>query len=533
MMYLLLVCLFQTEQTLQTALADALKAGDLAVLRSAYDKIRPQGPQENDEHQFNRWGFQLLRQGKTDEALLVFQLNVAHFPKRADPLGWLAVAYLRVGNAAQAVNYHEKAFAISPQRFRWRSLGEALAALGDPDRELAYAQAGVKRYDDLETHDVLLATKLKHGRVADPKAAFAAVDGRFPKTRLWRTLTQLDTMGVSVPQHQDGWRQSDYAAAGLNPQLFDRLMARNAQGGFDNLDGVVVVRGNAIIGEYYGEGFSRFRPHDTRSVGKSMVALLAGIAVDRKYIAVKDPVYDYFPTYREKSNWDTKKDHIAIKHLLSMSSGLDAYDDGRDSPGSENYYQEHQTQWLDHVLQVPMAFKPGAEVVYASANYLILGELLAKAGKQPLDEFAAKSLFEPLEISNLSWFYAPNDHAYGAGGMRITPRDMAKIGRLILNKGSWQNQTVVSAGWIAQMTQPQIEGELWGKNYGYGWYHHLLELKGRKLTVISAAGNGGQRIWIMPDLDAVAVVTMGNYNSRKSRQADEILTKYIVPSLLD
>ena len=330
----------------------------------------------------------------------------------------------------------------------------------------------------------------------------------------------------------DGWRQSDYAAEGLDPTHFRQLSDRIDQGAYDNFHGLVVVREDAIIAEAYGGGFSRSKPHDTRSAGKSVLSLLVGLAVDQKQCKPEDRLYDFFPEYREKAGWEAAKDNIQVRHLLSMSSGLDAFDDGRKSPGGENYYQEHQTHWLDHVLRVPMAFETGSELVYASANYLLLGELIPRAAGKDLDAFAAEFLFGPLGMNNLRWFRSPSGHAYGAGGIRMTPRDLAKIGKLVLDEGRWGSHQVVSAAWIRQMVQPQVKGQLWGKQYGYGWYVHQVRVKERAVGVISAAGNGGQRIWVMPELGAVAVVTMGNYNSRKSNQADAMLTEFIVPSLV-
>ena len=513
-------------------LAEAAVAKPEAALLEVYRQLKPEGPATGDEDTLNNLGYGLMGQDKTEAALAVFQLNTELFPRSANPWDSLAEAYLASGKAEKAVLYYQLAFEKSPDRGIWERLGRAYEALGDPDREAAYGRRTAERYGDADALDLYLAIRAKHGRLANPRQAFEAAQHKAPGRYLWRARQAYAAANLSLPEVSDGWQVSNYAAKNLDPRPFQKVLEGVKAGTFQRLDGIVTVQGGAIIGEAYHGDFSRHRPHDTRSAGKSITALLAGIAVDQGKLHTSDGLYGFFPEYRTEKNWDPAKDGVTVHHLLAMSSGLDAFDDGRKSPGSENYYQETQTQWLDHVLRVPMAFEPGSELVYASANYMLLGEVVAKAVDQPLDEFAAQYLFGPLGITEVNWFYAPNGHAYGAGGIRLTPRDLAKIGQLVLNQGKWDGHQVISKAWIKEMTRPKVDGMLWGKRYAYGWYSHQVNVGDRVIEVLSAAGNGGQRIWVMPQLDAAAVVTMGHYNSRKQKQADQILTSFIVPSLV-
>jgi len=511
--------------------ASAIAKPDRTLLE-VFRKLKPDGPKTEDENELNNLGYGLLNKGKTEASISVFQLNTELFPHKANPWDSLAEAYLIAGQPEKAVLYYELAFEKDPDRGIWERLGRAYEVLGDPDREVAYARRTTARFGDADALDLSLAIRAKHGRLSNPLKAFEETAQKAPGRLLWRARQAYTGAGLALPEVSDGWQLSDYTAKNLNPHHFRKVLAGVKSGTFQKLDGLVVVHGDAIIGDAYFGDFSRYRPHDTRSAGKSITALLAGIAVDKGKLKTSDRLYDIFPKYRAEEDWEAKKDRVTVHHLLAMSSGLDAFDDGRRSPGSENFYQETQTQWADHVLRVPMAFEPGAQIVYASANYLLLGDLVAETMDQPLDEFAAEVLFEPLGISELEWFRAPNGKAYGAGGIRLTPRDLAKIGKLVLDQGMWRGKRLVSKAWIADMTSPKVEGILWGKRYGYGWYTHRVKVGDREIEVLSAAGNGGQRIWVMPDLNAVAVITMGHYNSRKQSQADRILTDHILPSLI-
>ncbi len=511
-------------------LLDAMTKDGPAVAASAFAKLRPEGPKAEDENALNGLGYRLLGQGKTDRALAVFKLNAALFPHKANPLDSLAECYMARGNAGEATRHYAAAFEKQPDRAIWRRLGQAHEALGDTDAWLAYARRGASRFDDREAHDVLLALRIRFERSKRPSRDFKKLAARFPGSYLWRSRYAMAQADLKASKIDDGWQIGDYESAGLDRAPFDRLLAAVAANRYQNLHGVVVVKGDAILAEAYFDGHTRHRPHDTRSVGKSVVSLLAGIAIDRDLLSLETRVYDAFPSFQAKA--DPKLvDALRAKHLLAMSSGYDAFDNREDSPGNENYYQANLKDWSAHVLGLPMAFEPGSRTVYASANYMLLGDLVAKSSGQTLEAFAREALFSPLDVGDAVWFHKPDGSAYGAGGIRLTPRDLAKLGRLVVASGRWRGRQVVSEAWIRLLSTPTGR-KIWGqKDYAYGWYCHEESARGRTLAVVSAAGNGGQRIWAIPALDAVAVVTAGNYNSRKQAQSDEILRKYLLPSL--
>lgn len=532
---MLLFCLLfyaQDYDKLGSELREAIANQPTPPLISIYEKHRPDGPKQGDQNFLNGLGYFLMRGDKTQLARDIFEYNIRLFPNEGNPYYSLGEWYLNHGTPQQALVHYKKAYTISQAEYVWERMETVYNRLNDATASYAYAEESLKKFDNARSLDLFMAASINQNKEKTPLKALKKASKTYPSNSFWRTRLAIVEAGISTPQEPKAWKHSSYEKVGLDPKPFNNLVRKAKKGDYAGLHGLVVVKGDTIIGEAYFEGFTPFRPHDTRSVGKSFTALIAGIAVDQGKLEEHRSIFDYYPELRKKPEWQAEKDQVHLAHLLGMSSGLDAFDDRADSPGNENYYQENLQNWGEHALNLKLVFKPGSQLVYASANYLLAANLVAKATKIPLLKYSHQHFFNPLGIQYYRWYLSPNGDAYGAGGMRITPRDMAKIGRLIRDNGMFEGQQIVSRDWIAKTIRTQFKGELWGKNYGYGWYNHDVETKGQTIKVISAAGNGGQRIWVMPQLDAIAVLTMGHYNSPKQRLADELLTNIVVPSLV-
>jgi len=213
------------------------------------------------------------------------------------------------------------------------------------------------------------------------------------------------------------------------------------------------------------------------SVSKSVVSLLVGIALDRKLIAsIDDPVFTYFPQYASLRT--PEKDRILLRHLLSMRSGLQW--DEVHTPYGTSTNSEHlmfkSTDPYRFVLEQPVQHEPDKEFNYSSGSTQLLAGMLQKATGKPLVEFAREALFEPLGITQFTWPNMPASGEIAAYyGLRLRPRDMAKIGELVLRKGMWNSRQVVSEAWIEESTQGRTTGLksvgiAWDPLYGYQWW---------------------------------------------------------------
>lgn len=347
----------------------------------------------------------------------------------------------------------------------------------------------------------------------------------------------------------DGWHIAKPDAVGVNGQRLCRI-AQRLKAAEANVHAVVIARHDALFFEQYFPGyddpwgvpdgqfsFDATTKHDMRSVSKSVVSLLLGIAVDRKLLpGVEVPVLGYFPQYAEVKSpgWDA----ISLRHLLTMSSGV-SWDEARawNDPRNDEPHLGTELDPIRYVLAKPVAAPPDTVWTYNGGGTDLLGGILAEVAGKPLDAFAREALFEPLGITDWEWKAYRNGKLSAAAGLRLRPRDAAKIGQLLLNRGSWKGKQIISADWVEQSTKPRFQaiGYFGGLFfYGFQWWMGRTLSEGQEITWIAAVGFGGQRILVVPSLDLVLMTTSGMYASPRQGNATlDILGNVVLPAILD
>ena len=259
-----------------------------------------------------------------------------------------------------------------------------------------------------------------------------------------------------------------------------------------------------------------------------------GVALDRKLIASLDePVFSYFPEYSDITT--PEKNAITLRHLLTMSAGLRANEDVEwNSPINTERDMYQSVDPYRTVLEQKLWNKPGEQWDYNSGCTMVLAAVLQKVTGKPWTDFAKEALFDPLGIKEFEWITVkPSNEPAAGGGLRLRPRDMAKIGQLVLNKGEWNGRPVVSAGWIEDLLEPRRKagGDM---SYGYQWWVGAAEVGGKSYDWIAAQGLGGQRILIVPERGLVVAITAGMYRSRRQDfVAEDILEEFVLASVLD
>ena len=328
----------------------------------------------------------------------------------------------------------------------------------------------------------------------------------------------------------DGWATNNIQSHKIDSQLIYSTLEKLGPEENHNIHSLLLVRNNELILEEYFLHYNPEKIHDLRSGTKSITSLLVGIAVDKGFIeSMDDPVFKYLPAERHHNHATTEKSKITIRHLLTMSSGLDCDDWDKSSPGQEDKMYKRK-DWIDHVLKLSLINKPGEKNAYCTGGVVLLGEIISEASGLSYDDFAKKYLFDPLQIVNYRWSYFNNNQNVDSGGhLFLAPRDMAKIGQLVLNHGLWKGEKIVSASWIENATTPQAN--LGGVNYGYLWWNIDLKYGNSYINTIFASGNGGQYIFIIPKLDLVCVFTGGNYNSEKDKLPFYLIQNSILPAM--
>ena len=355
--------------------------------------------------------------------------------------------------------------------------------------------------------------------------------------------------GFAQAKPYDDWQNIEPAAAGFQPDVAARLDVAVRQGELPNLHAVVVVRGGKLVFERYYEGPDEFWAmpigrvefgpnvkHDLRSATKSMVSLLYGIAhTEGKVPALNQSLMSQFPAYQDLAA-DPERRRMTVAHALTMTWGLDWPTENlptySHNPELDMYLA---TDSYRFIFDRPMATAPGTTWSYCGGATAVLGHLIAQGTGEPLFQYAREKLFDPLGITEVQWVGGTDGEVSAPSGLRMRPRDFAKIGQMVLNKGRWGKRQVVPANWLEQALTPHASvppehvGGMNGIEYGYQWW---LIRGSSEQPWFAAMGNGGQALIIIPSLDLVVAVMAGNYNTPNQRSvAMDIMNKIVLPAL--
>jgi CubicO group peptidase (beta-lactamase class C family) len=287
--------------------------------------------------------------------------------------------------------------------------------------------------------------------------------------------------------------------------------------------------------EEYFYGYTAQRPHQLRSATKSIVSALAGIAIDRGAISgVNEAVLPQMH-YSSYDNPNPAKAAITLRDLLSMSSGLDCNDHSSTSPGRETVIDD-KPDWVKATLDLPMINAPGTHAYYCSGGVAVVGRRIENAVHMPLPEFARANLFEPLGMaqSDWKWNYDLTNSNKEFAQIYLRPRDMLKLGLLFADGGRWHGKQIISESWVHASLANHSHVD--NTSYGYFWWRPWLNVEtptgSQHVDLMAAQGNGGQKIYLLPQYGLVAVFTGGGYNA-ESTPPNTIMAKIILPVLIE
>jgi len=293
----------------------------------------------------------------------------------------------------------------------------------------------------------------------------------------------------------------------------------------NSLRSLIIQQNGEVISERYFKGRSPNRAFNIKSASKSIIALLIGIAIEEGFIpSVDEPISSYFPEYF-KQNPNPKKENISLKNLLSMQAGLR-------STSSGNYGAwVISDNWVDFALDQEFVADIDGRMVYSTGTSHLLSVIITKASGMSTKAFADEFLFAPLNIRVGGWDRDPQGYYMGGNNMALKPSDLLKIGQMLLDDGVWENQQIVSKKWIVDSFQTYTYSNYNPYGYGYQWWNK----KTAGYTTFFAWGHGGQYIMMIPELNAVVVMTSSvTAESRRrtyKRHIFDLLESHIIPFL--
>lgn len=325
-------------------------------------------------------------------------------------------------------------------------------------------------------------------------------------------------------------------------RMESRLTDHHAKGELEGLHSVLVLKDGARFAEVYFEGederwgtpLGRVRHgpqtlHDLRSVTKSIVGLLYGIALEEGKVPPLDaPLVAQFPSYKALSQ-DPERLKITVRDALNMTMGIAWNEDlPYSDPRNSEIAMELSGDRMGYVLGRPVITEPGRAWVYNGGATAVIGQLIENGTGMGLQAYARQVLFDPLEIGAVDWVVGPHGGASAASGLRMTARDLGRIGQMILDDGRAGSRQVVPKSWLTETFAPGVRTSS-GLRYAHFWWQAP---EGNPPRWVAGFGNGGQRLVINPELGVVMVLFAGNYNAPDAwKLGVRVLTDFVIPEV--
>ncbi|MEU3984612.1 serine hydrolase [Streptomyces sp. NPDC026672] len=290
-----------------------------------------------------------------------------------------------------------------------------------------------------------------------------------------------------------------------------------------SLFSALVVRHDRLVAERYYRGSGARRSNNVHSVSKSILQALVHIAIAKGYIgSLDDPVADYLPEYFGSTSPDKKK--ITIRHMLTMTSGLDWTEDSTESR------VEKASNRVRAILGRSLVSAPGTTYNYSSGNTHVVSAVLQKATRMSTCQFAHRYLFGPMGITAEHWGRDPQGVFSGGYNVYLTPRELAKFGLLYLHDGKWAGRQLVPRAAVraAQARTTQVDDTF---AYSEGWW--MQTVSGRSMYF--AWGYGGQFVYVIPGADVVLVTSENTSDNSVNKEinAREFIRDHLLPSMTE
>ncbi|TNE67142.1 MAG: class C beta-lactamase-related serine hydrolase [Alphaproteobacteria bacterium] len=309
-----------------------------------------------------------------------------------------------------------------------------------------------------------------------------------------------------------------------------RLAETISKGTYQTVTSVLVLENGATVYEGYFAGADAGTLHDTRSATKTVVSMAVGAAIEQGLIRDAGMlIAPYFPQYDALIKSDPRKADIRIEDLLTMSGPLECDDWNSFSRGNEErmYIIEDWTAfyWGLPARGFPAWQKPPAQAPYGrafsycTAGVQLLGETVERAAGEPFTDFVERSLFAPAGVTDFKWQRNGLGQAHMGGGLLLSTRSLGRLGEIERLKGMAGGRRVYSEDWAKAAITPHAHVPDTPFDYGYLWWLQPYEVGGKTYIAAAMSGNGGNRVWVLPDFGLTIVLTKTDFNTRGMHEA--------------
>ncbi len=337
---------------------------------------------------------------------------------------------------------------------------------------------------------------------------------------------------------------ASYSVAHAEPWTgVQEMEARIGNGDYGTVTSLLIMQEGEIVYEGYFNGATADSLHNTRSATKTITGMAVGAAVDEGLLTVDMPAAGFFADIAPFKNPDPRKLEVSVEDLLTMSSILECDDDDMFSRGNESrmsivedwasFFWDLPIRGYPGWMDPPSKAKYGRVFFYCSAGTEIAGRVVERASKQRFQDFVESRFFEPLGITQFEWQQNGLGEAHKSGGLGLTARGLAKFAEMQRNGGMHDGRRVLSEAWTSEAIKPRAVAYA-DRNieYGYQWWLAPYEVSSEQFNSYYMAGNGGNRVLVMPSHELVVVVTKTDFNTRGMHQkTDALIQSEILPRL--
>lgn len=322
--------------------------------------------------------------------------------------------------------------------------------------------------------------------------------------------------------HVDRTEASPIEPATFSQQELHRIQERASE--MNPLNSLLIEHRDSLVAEHYFGGMHAGRQVNLKSVSKSILSALIGIAIEQGYIEHMDQTIDrYFPHYLDNADHHLKR-RITLEDLITMRSGL-----GSTSINSYGRWVS-SSDWIGFALRQPLEDIPGTRMRYSTGNSHLLSVILAESSGMNVRRFAQHYLFDHLDTQLPPWDRDPAGYYLGGNNMALTPRELLQFGRLYLNEGTIDGQRILPESWLDRTFQRYGQSDFNDFHYGYMWW--MEEVGGHDIRF--AWGHGGQYLFIIPELEVIMVATSGPSGQGRwqhRRELFDLLENHVIAAL--
>ncbi len=335
------------------------------------------------------------------------------------------------------------------------------------------------------------------------------------------------------PESAQFWELTEPAAVGLNGTILNELASKIGNDELGKVSSLVIIKDGKLAYERYYGSMDVNTAHPNYSVTKSITSMAIGVLFDDSDITDLDvPILSFYPEYpiNTLSDPDERKEDISLRQVLQMRAGFEWDELGIPYTSSVNPAVEivSSADWIKYVLDKPLANSPGSRFNYNSGCTMLLSGVIKQLTGKTASAYVKEKLLDRLQITNYDWQEGPNEISNTGFGISLRPRDMAKIGQLMLNNGVWEGRQILSGRWIAASFEPYTRFQS-GYGYGYQWWNKTFNIGGQQQIISYAHGYGDQMIYVIKDLNMVVVLTGENYNGEESFE-EKIIQDFVIPA---